>query len=108
MGLHSLNEDALVQILTEPKNALVKQYQKLFALDDVTLVFEPEALREIARIAVERKTGARGLRGVLEHIMTDIMFEIPSDDTIARVTITPEVVRGEGEPEVIRKSENND
>ncbi|MBS5149778.1 MAG: ATP-dependent Clp protease ATP-binding subunit ClpX [Butyricicoccus pullicaecorum] len=107
VGLHSLNEDALVQILTEPKNALVKQYQKLFALDDVTLVFEPEALREIAKIAVERKTGARGLRGVLEHIMTDIMFEIPSDDTIARVTITPAVVKGEGEPEVVRKPEKD-
>lgn len=102
VGLHSLDEDALVQILTEPKNALVKQYQKLFALDDVTLVFEPEALREIAKIAVERKTGARGLRGVLENIMTDIMFEIPSDNTIARVTITPAVVKGEGKPEIIR------
>lgn len=105
VGLHSLDEDALVQILTEPKNALVKQYQKLFALDDVTLVFEPEALREIAKIAVERKTGARGLRGVLESIMTDIMFEIPSDDTIVRVTITPAVVKGEGKPEVVRKSD---
>ncbi len=105
VGLHSLDEDALVQILTEPKNALVKQYQKLFALDDVILVFEPEALCEIAKIAVERKTGARGLRGVLENIMTDIMFEIPSDDTITRVTITPAVVKGEGKPEVIRKSD---
>lgn len=105
VGLHSLDEDALVQILTEPKNALVKQYQKLFALDDVTLVFEPEALREIAKIAVERKTGARGLRGVLENIMTDIMFEIPSDNTIARVTITPAVVKGEGKPEVMRKTD---
>ena len=84
VGLHSLDEDALVRILTEPKNALVKQYQKLFALDGVKLVFEPDALREVAKIAVERNTGARGLRGVLEGVMTDIMFEIPSDNTIER------------------------
>ncbi len=103
VGLHSLDEDALVRILTEPKNALVKQYKKLFALDNVKLVFDPEALREVAKIAVERKTGARGLRGVLENIMTDIMFEIPSDDSIVRVEITPAVVKGEGKPEVMRE-----
>lgn len=103
VGLHSLDEDALVRILTEPKNALVKQYQKLFALDDVELTFEPDALREIAKIAVERNTGARGLRGVLEGIMTDIMFEIPSDHTIAKVEITADVVRGEGKPKVTHR-----
>ena len=104
VGLHSLDEDALVRILTEPKNALVKQYQKLFALDDVELTFEPDALREIAKIAVERHTGARGLRGVLEGIMTDIMFEIPSDHTIAKVEITADVVRGEGKPKVTHRA----
>lgn len=94
----------MVRILTEPKNALVKQYQKLFALDDVELTFEPDALREIAKIAVERNTGARGLRGVLEGIMTDIMFEIPSDHTIAKVEITADVVRGEGKPKVTHRA----
>ncbi len=103
VSLHSLDEEALMRILTEPKNALVKQYTKLFALDNVKLVFDPEALREVAKIAVERKTGARGLRGVLENIMTDIMFEIPSDDSIVRVEITPAVVKGEGKPEVMRE-----
>lgn len=103
VGLHSLDEDALVRILTEPKNALVKQYQKLFALDDVKLTFEDDALREVARIAVERKTGARGLRGVLEGVMTDIMFEIPSDDAIESVVITRDVITGAGKPRVTRR-----
>lgn len=103
VGLHSLDEDALVRILTEPKNALVKQYQKLFALDDVKLTFEDDALREVARIAVERKTGARGLRGVLEGVMTDIMFEIPSDDAIESVVITRDVITGAGVPRVTRR-----
>ncbi len=108
VGLHSLDEDALVRILTEPKNALVKQYQKLFALDDVKLVFEPDALREVAKIAVERNTGARGLRGVLEGVMTDIMFEIPSDHTIEKVVITRDVVLGTAGPEVIHRTGRED
>lgn len=108
VGLHSLDEDALVCILTEPKNALVKQYQKLFALDDVKLVFEPDALREVAKIAVERNTGARGLRGVLEGVMTDIMFEIPSDHTIEKVVITRDVVLGTAGPEVIHRTGGED
>lgn len=108
VGLHSLDEDALVRILTEPKNALVKQYQKLFALDDVKLVFEPDALREVAKIAVERNTGARGLRGVLEGVMTDIMFEIPSDHTIEKVVITRDVVLGTAGPEVIHRTGGED
>lgn len=107
-GLHSLDEDALVRILTEPKNALVKQYQKLFALDGVKLVFEPDALREVAKIAVERNTGARGLRGVLEGVMTDIMFEIPSDNTIEKVVITRDVVLGTAGPEVIHRTGGED
>lgn len=108
VGLHSLDEDALVRILTEPKNALVKQYQKLFALDDVKLVFEPDALREVAKIAVERNTGARGLRGVLEGVMTDIMFEIPSDHTIEKVVITRDVVLGTAGSEVIHRTGGED
>lgn len=104
VGLHSLDEDALVRILTEPKNALVKQYQKLFALDEVELAFEPDALREVAKIAVERNTGARGLRGVLEGIMTDIMFEIPSDHSIEKVVITRDVVRGQAGPVVTHRT----
>ncbi|MDR3766344.1 MAG: ATP-dependent Clp protease ATP-binding subunit ClpX, partial [Butyricicoccus sp.] len=91
VSLDSLDQDALVRILTEPKNALVKQYKKLFELDDVELSFDEDALVEVAKIAVERKTGARGLRGVLEEVMTNIMFEIPSDDDIESVTITKEV-----------------
>ena len=104
VGLHSLDEDALVRILNEPKNALVKQYQKLFALDDVQLIFEPDSLREVARIAVERNTGARGLRGVLEGVMTDIMFEIPSDHTIEKVVITKDVVLGQAGPIVTQRT----
>ena len=93
-----LDRDALVRILQEPKNALVKQYQTMFEMDNVKLNFEPEALVKVAETALERKTGARGLRGVLENVMTDIMFSIPSDKTVSSVTITPEVVMGTGEP----------
>ena len=91
VSLDTLDRDALVRILQEPKNALVKQYQTMF---------EPEALIKVAETALERKTGARGLRGVLENVMTDIMFSIPSDKTVSSVTITPEVVMGTGEPAV--------
>ena len=98
VSLDTLDKEALVRILQEPKNALVKQYQTLLALDGVELEFEPEALTRVAEIALERKTGARGLRGVLENVMTDIMFRIPSDPTVNRVVITPDVVAGEGEP----------
>ena len=98
VSLDTLDKEALVRILQEPKNALVKQYQTLLALDGVELEFEPEALTRVAEIALERKTGARGLRGVLENVMTDIMFRIPSDETVNRVVITPGVVDGESEP----------
>ena len=100
VSLDTLDEDALVRILQEPKNALVKQYQTLLALDGVELAFEPDALRKVAETALARKTGARGLRGVLENVMTDIMFRIPSDETVCRVTITPGVITGESEPVV--------
>ena len=102
VSLDSLDEEALIRILVEPKNALVKQYKKLFELDNVELEFDEEALREVARIAVERKTGARGLRGVLEDVMTNIMFEIPSDENIQKVTITKSVIDHEGEPVITR------
>ena len=100
VSLDTLDRDALVRILQEPKNALVKQYQTMFEMDNVKLNFEPEALIKVAETALERKTGARGLRGVLENVMTDIMFSIPSDKTVSSVTITPEVVMGTGEPVV--------
>ncbi|MDD6310567.1 MAG: ATP-dependent Clp protease ATP-binding subunit ClpX [Firmicutes bacterium] len=99
--LEELTEDALVSILTEPKNALVKQYKKLFAMDDVELEIEDEAIRAIAVKALERKTGARGLRGIMEKIMTNIMYELPSRDDVVKCVITKEAVLAEGEPKLI-------
>ena len=100
--LNGLGRDDLVQILTQPKNALVKQYQKLLDYDDVELVFQPEALDAVADQATQRNIGARGLRAVMEGLLTRIMYEIPSDPTITRVTITPEAVLKTGEPEITR------
>ena len=100
--LNGLGRDDLVQILTQPKNALVKQYQKLLEYDDVELVFQPEALDAVADQAIQRTIGARGLRAVMEGLLTKIMYEIPSDPTITRVTITPEAVLKTGEPEITR------
>jgi ATP-dependent Clp protease ATP-binding subunit ClpX len=102
-ALSGLDEDALVRILTEPKNSIIKQYKKLFALDDVELDFDLDALRAIAKIAKEQKTGARGLRGILEKVLTNLMFETPSDDTIEKIIITKEAVENNSEPKVIRK-----
>ena len=96
--LEELDEEALIAILTEPKNALVKQYQRLFELDGVKLTFTDESLRAIANLSVERKTGARGLRAIMEDSMLDIMYEIPSLNTIKEVVISEEVIRGEAEP----------
>lgn len=90
--LHDLNREALIRILTEPKNSLVKQYQKMFSFEGIELEFEKDAIEEIANIALERKTGARGLRSVIEQLMLDLMYEIPSDDSIDRVTITRDMV----------------
>lgn len=98
--LQDLDREALIKIVTEPKNALVKQYKKLFELDDVELEFEPEALSAIVDKAIERKTGARGLRSILEEIMRDIMFEIPSNPNIERCVITKETVTTGEEPKV--------
>lgn len=100
--LNGLGRDDLVQILTQPKNALVKQYQKLLEYDDVELQFQPEALDAVADQAIQRNIGARGLRAVMEGLLTRIMYEIPSDPTITRVTITPEAVLKTGEPEITR------
>ncbi|MGI5946770.1 MAG: ATP-dependent Clp protease ATP-binding subunit ClpX [Lachnospiraceae bacterium] len=101
VSLRLLDEPALVKILSEPKNALTKQYEKLFELDDVKLEFTDDALAAIAKEAVERKTGARGLRSIIEKVMTDIMYEIPSDDTIGICTITKDVIEGKGQPEIV-------
>ncbi len=98
--LNALNKEQLVRILTEPKNALVKQYQKLLEYDMVDLDFEPGALEQAAEKAIERGIGARGLRAVLEEVMTQVMYDVPSDPTIARVTITTESIRDHVPPEV--------
>ena len=102
--LDLLDEEALVRILTEPKNALIKQYKKLFELDGVELELDEEAVHAIAKRSYERKTGARGLRAIMEHTMMDVMYEIPSDDMIGRCKITKDVVDGEGEPELVYRS----
>ena len=96
--LEQLDKEALIRVLVEPKNALVKQYQKLFEMDDVELVFEDDALDAIAEEALKRNTGARGLRAILENVMMDIMFDIPSRDDIARVRITRDAILGAGAP----------
>ena len=96
--LEQLDKEALIRVLVEPKNALVKQYLKLFEMDDVELVFEDDALDAIAEEALKRNTGARGLRAILENVMMDIMFDIPSRDDIARVRITRDAILGAGAP----------
>ncbi len=98
ISLEGLDEDALIRIMTEPKNALVKQYKALFELDNVQLEFEDDAIREIAKEAHERKTGARGLRSIMEKTMMDLMFRIPSDETMTECIITKEAVLGESAP----------
>ncbi|MET1014528.1 MAG: ATP-dependent protease ATP-binding subunit ClpX, partial [Paenisporosarcina sp.] len=100
-NLEQLNEDALVQILTEPKNALVKQYQKMIELDDVKLTFEDDALVEIAKLAIDRKTGARGLRSIIESLMLDVMFELPSREDIVECVVTKETVTEHAQPKLI-------
>ena len=105
VSLDGMDEEALKRILTEPRSALVKQYKKLFAMDDVELVFEPDAIGAIAKKAMEQKTGARGLRTILEKIMMDVMYQIPSDDTIEKCIITKEVVLDGTDPVVQRRQE---
>ena len=100
VSLNPLDKEALVRILTEPKSALVKQYQKLFEMDGVELKFTEDALEAIAEKAIARNTGARGLRSIMESVVMDLMYTIPSDDMVASCTITKETVDGSGEPEL--------
>ena len=103
-ALERLTEEDLIQILTEPKNALIKQYKQLLLFDNVELEFEDEALMAIARKEIERKTGARGLRSIIEEVMMDIMFEVPSHEEITKVIINEAVVDGKAEPQMIRET----
>lgn len=110
VSLNNLEKDDLVRILTEPKSAIVKQYVKLLEMDNVDLTFDKEAIEQIAEQALKRKTGARGLRSIMEHLMMDLMYNIPSDDSIEKCTITKEAVEGTAQPliyhadrELIRK-----
>ena len=105
--LHQLDEKALVNILTQPKNALVKQFSKLMEMDGVQLEFEDEALAEVAKLAIERKTGARGLRAILESIMLDVMYEIPSRSDVKKCVVTKETVRSAKVPMLILGEKEN-
>lgn len=100
VSLDALDKDALVRILKEPKNSLVKQYEKLFELDGVELTFDEEAIEAIAEKSLKRKTGARGLRAIIEKVMLDLMYRVPSDESIVRCNITKAAVEEEGEPEI--------
>lgn len=106
VSLESLDQDALINILSQPKNALVKQYNKLFEIDNVELEFTEGALKAIADEAIARKTGARGLRAIVEDIMIDIMFDIPSDENISKVIITESTIKSKELPELVRLGEN--
>ena len=103
VSLEGLDKESLVRILTEPRNALIKQYRKLFSYDNVALSFDEDAIEEVAQLALERKTGARGLRSILEKVMMDVMYRIPSDETIRECQITREAVEGKSQPLVIHR-----
>ncbi len=105
VSLEALDQEALVRILTEPRDAITKQYKKLFELDNVELILEEDAIEVIAKKALERKTGARGLRSIMEKIMMDLMYRIPSDDTIETCVVTKEAVEGLGTPVIYRKGQ---
>jgi len=105
-NLEELDADALTSILTEPKNALVKQYRRMLELDDVELEFDEEALVAVAELEIERKTGARGLRSIIEERMVDIMFDVPSNDNISKVSITKDTIVNETDPLVYDKEGN--
>ena len=106
VSLESLDQSALINILSKPKNALIKQYSKLFEIDNVELEFTEEALKAVADEAIKRKTGARGLRAILEDILVDIMFEVPSDENVYKVIITEEAVKEKKQPELLRLADN--
>ena len=105
--MDKLDENMLKSILTQPKNAILKQYKKLLELDEVELLFDDSAIEAIAKKAIEKKTGARALRAILEEFMLDIMFEIPKDDNIGRVTITGNYINGVGSPIIEIRSVSN-
>ncbi len=104
-SLDGLDEDSLVKILTEPKNSLISQYKKLFQLDKVELDFQPDALKAIAQKTIERRTGARGLRSIMEDLLTNLMYNVPSDYTVEKVTITADTVEKGTQPEIVYNSE---
>ena len=106
-SLESLTEDMLVKILQEPRNAILKQYQRLLELDEVKLVFDESALRAIARKALEKDTGARALRAIIEDFMLDIMYEIPKDDNIGEVIITGAYVEHTGGPQILMRGQTS-
>lgn len=108
VSLHELDENALLRILKEPKNAIVKQYQKMLKLDEVDLEFEDDALTEVAKLAIERKTGARGLRSILEKMMMEIMFEIPSRDDIKKCIVTKETITNHQMPTLVLAESKKD
>ena len=99
--LNTLDEQALIDILTKPKNALIKQYARLLELDNVKLEFEDDAILEVAKMAIERQTGARGLRAIIESAMTDIMYELPSEDDVDKCIVTKETIRNAVRPRLI-------
>ena len=103
--LKALDEQALINILTQPKNALTKQFKRLFEMDGVELDFEPDALKEIAKLALERNTGARGLRAIVESLLMDSMYEVPSSQNVTKCVVTKETVRGAKKPELIETKE---
>jgi ATP-dependent Clp protease ATP-binding subunit ClpX len=103
VALHPLDEEALINILTQPKNAIIKQYQKLVALDGVKLTVEDDAVREIASTAIKLKTGARGLRTIIEGFMTAVMYKIPSESGVEEVIVTRECVTDKAEPKIVYK-----
>ena len=107
-SLKGLDADMLVKIMKEPKNAILKQYQKLLALDEVDLQFDEDALKVIAEKALEKKTGARGLRSIIEDFMLDIMYEIPKDPSIGRVFITKDYIEGKGGPRIVLRGQDNE
>ena len=108
VGLKDLDEDSLVKILTQPKNAIVKQYKKLMEMDNIELQFEDEAIKAVAKKAIELKTGARGLRTILEDNMLNIMYNAPEDKTIKKIVITPSVISNNEKPIIIREANNED
>ena len=106
--LEELTEDALIQILTEPRNALTKQYARLFDMEGVELDFREDALRAVAKRAMERKTGARGLRSILENVLLDTMYQVPSMEGLAKVVIDAASIRGDSEPLLIFENSNSE